>query len=65
MVQVHGLLEEEVSSVDPKPYKMVKEFYHSCMNQPIIEVKLNTQYHLKFQNLSSGYEASTPAKNDL
>ena len=40
MVQVHGLLEEEVSSVDPKPYKMVKEFYHSCMNQPVIEVRL-------------------------
>ena len=37
---MHGLLEEEVSSVDPKPYKMVKEFYHSCMNQPIIEVRL-------------------------
>ena len=40
MVQVHGLLEEEVSSADPKPYKMVKEFYHSCMNQPVIEVRL-------------------------
>ena len=47
MMQVHGLLEEEISSVDPKPYKMAKEFYHSCMNQPIIEVRL------KAMNLSS------------
>ena len=46
MIQVHGLLEEEVSSVDPKPYKMVKEFYHSCMNQPIIEVILKAMANI-------------------
>ena len=61
---MHGLLEEEISRADPTPYKMVKEFYQSCMNQPIIEVRREIINFIRFQNLSPGQEASTSAEND-
>jgi len=36
-LQIKGLLQEKIKDDDPKPFKMAKSFYHSCMNNTILE----------------------------
>ena len=37
-VQVRGLLEGEIKPEDPKPFKMAKSVFQSCMDKETIEV---------------------------
>ena len=35
--QMKGMLEQEISPYDPKPYKLAKSLYQSCMDTEAIE----------------------------
>ena len=37
LVQVRGLLGGDISATEPKPYRMAKAVYQSCMNKELIE----------------------------
>ena len=37
--KIRELLEESISESDPKPYKLAKTFYNSCLDEDSIEVK--------------------------
>ena len=37
--KIRKLLEESISESDPKPYKLAKKFYISCLDEDSIEVK--------------------------
>ena len=37
--KIRKLLEESISESDPKPYKLAKTFYKSCIDEDSIEVK--------------------------
>ena len=39
MLQLRGLFEGKISTGDPKPFRLVKTLYQSCLNKDAIEEK--------------------------